>query len=31
MATPLWILYFAGILFCKLMPKASSPFSDAID
>jgi sec-independent protein translocase protein TatC len=31
MAMPLWVLYFAGIAFCKYLPRSSSPFAAPID
>ena len=31
MAVPLTVLYFAGIGFCKYMPKRQGPFRDSID
>jgi sec-independent protein translocase protein TatC len=31
MAIPLWILYFAGIGFCKYLPRGSSPFTQPIE
>lgn len=31
MAVPLWILYFAGIAFCKYLPRGTSPFTQPID
>ena len=31
MAGPLTVLYFGGILLCKLMPRSRSPFDELAD